>query len=71
MNRIFTELKIGIVISMATYALLIKMYDLKLNLKTSTSFHFIKKKKKRKITLAVLPVRYQSQNNINSPNHNL
>lgn len=70
MNRIFTELKIGIVISMATYALLIKMYDLKLNLKTSTSFHFIKKKK-MKITLAVLPVRYQSQNNINSPNHNL
>lgn len=73
MNTILTELKIGIFTSMATYALLIKMYDGKKMIEKRVLFLFYQKKK-MKITLASLPfkpVRYQSKNNINSPIHNL
>lgn len=59
---------------MATYAILIKMYDGKKMIEKRVLFNFTKKKKKMKITLAFLPfkpVRYQSKNNINSPIYNL
>lgn len=55
MTTIFIELKIGIFTIMATYALLIKMYDEKKRLKNEYFFLFYQKKKKMKITLAFLP----------------